>query len=299
MTATVRTLDAHLLARDEAEVGEGPAWDERTQTLVWVDITQGEVRRSTAAGMPFTRVQVGTHVGAALPTDDDRLLLALRGGFGLLAPDGTVEELLEVEPDPAVRFNDAKCDPRGRAFAGTMAYALTPGAARLYRLDTGDGVRATAVLERMTLSNGLAWSADGGTMWVIDSGPRTVTAYAYDLDSGELGSVAARFEPEAPPPAMPDGMCVDDDGALWIAVWGAGEVRRYTPDGTLDTVVRTPVSQVSSCCFGGAAGDTLFITSARYELSPRRLAEEPLAGSLFAVAPGVTGRAAVPWGGSR
>jgi sugar lactone lactonase YvrE len=295
MTATVRTLDADLLIRDEAEVGEGPAWDERSQTLVWVDITGATVRRSTAAGVPLARIAVGRHVGAALPTDDDRLLLAVRGGFALLTADGTVEDLLEVEPDPSVRFNDAKCDPLGRAFAGTMAYDLRPHAGRLYRLDAAEGPRATPVLEPMTLSNGLAWSDDAGTMWVIDSGPRTVTAYAYDVDAAALGEVVARFEPAAPPGALPDGMCIDDDGALWIAVWGTGEVRRYAPDGTLDMIVRVPVSQVSSCCFGGAAGDVLFITSARHELSARQLADEPLAGSLFAVAPGVTGRAAVPW----
>ena len=288
-------LDADLLARDEAEVGEGPAWDERTQTLVWVDITGASVRRSSGVGERLAVLGVGRHVGAALPTRDDRLLLALRGGFALLAPGGTVEDLLEVEPDPAVRFNDAKCDPLGRAFAGTMAYDLTPGAGRLYRLDVDGDVRATPVLEQMTLSNGLAWSPDASTMWVIDSGRGTVTAYAYDADAGEPGRVVVRFEPAAPAGAMPDGMCVDDAGGLWIAVWGAGEVRRYTPDGTLDTTVRVPVSQVSSCCFGGAAGDVLFITSARYELGPRQLAEEPLAGSLFAVSPGVTGRPAVPW----
>jgi sugar lactone lactonase YvrE len=295
VTAAARTLDADLLARHDAEVGEGPAWDESSQTLVWVDITGATVHRSDADGTPLASVAVGCHVGAALPAGDARLLLALRGGFGLLHPDGTVEDLLTVEPDPAVRFNDAKCDPLGRAFAGTMAYDLRPRAGRLYRLDTTGGVRATAVLDDMTLSNGLAWSADARTMWVIDSGPRTVTAYAYDADAGELGRVVTRFEPAAPPGALPDGMCIDDQGALWIAVWGAGEVHRYATDGTLDTVVRLPVSQVSSCCFGGSAGDVLFITSARHELSARRLAQEPLAGSLFAVAPGVTGRPAIPW----
>jgi sugar lactone lactonase YvrE len=291
MTATVRTLQAELLARDDADVGEGPAWDERTQTLVWVDITGATVRRSSPAGAPLANVPVGRHVGAALPTDGDRLLLAVRGGFALLAPDGTVEDLLEVEPDPSVRFNDAKCDPLGRAFAGTMAYDVRPGAGRLYRLDAG-GERVTAVIDRMTLSNGLAWSADARTMWVIDSGPGTVTAYAYDPDACELGGRVARFEPEAPPGAMPDGMCIDDDGALWIAMWATGEVRRYTPHGALDTVVRLPVSQVTSCCFGG---DVLFITSARYQLGAQQLAAEPLSGSLFAVAPGVTGRPATPW----
>jgi sugar lactone lactonase YvrE len=285
-------LTAELLARDDADVGEGPAWDARTQTLVWVDITGASVRRSSASGEPLARIAVASHVGAALPTADDRLLLALRDGFGVLAPDGTVEELLEVEPDPALRFNDAKCDPRGRAFAGTMAYETTPGAARLYRLDVDGAARATVVIDRMTLSNGLAWSADERTMWVIDSVAGTVTAYAYDPDSGELGDVVGGFRPEAPAGAMPDGMCVDDDGALWIAVWGAGEVRRYTPAGALDAVVQLPVSQVTSCCFGG---DALFITSARHELGPDRLASEPLAGSLFAASPGVSGPAAVPW----
>ena len=294
MTAAVRELDCDVLERDTAEVGEGPGWDESTQTLVWVDITGGSVRRTTAAGDRVATWPVGRHVGAALPTDGDELLLAVREGFALLGPDGGMEQLLEVEPDPSVRFNDAKCDPRGRAFAGTMPYEARPGAARLYRLEVGVAPRATPVIERMTLANGIAWSLDARTMWVIDSGPGTVTTYAYDPDTGELGALRGRFRPEAGEGCMPDGMCVDDDGKLWIAMWGAGEVRRYDPGGALEAVVRLPVSQVTSCCFGGPSHDILFVTSATYRLDERQLAREPLAGSVFAVSPGVTGPPATP-----
>lgn len=298
MTRTVRRLACELLERDRAEVGEGPAWDAATESLIWVDITAGTVRRTSASGERLATHAIGRHVGAALPAADGRLLLAVREGFALLDPSGTAEPLLEVEPDPSMRFNDAKCDPHGRAFAGTMPYVAKRGVACLYRLDTRPNLRATPVIEAMALSNGLAWSADGELMWVIDSGPGTVTAYAYDAEDGSLGGVVSSFRPRAGEDSMPDGMCIDDDGGLWIAVWGDGEVRRYTPTGRLDAVVELPVTQVTSCCFGGSGGDTLFITSAAFELTPAQLAEQPLAGSLFAVSPGATGRPATPWAGA-
>lgn len=288
-----RTLTADLLLDAHADVGEGPAWDAAAGTLAWVDITAGLVHRLDLAGGRDVAFDAGGHVGAALPVDGSSLLLARRGDVALLGVDGTVTPLLDVIGDrPDLRFNDAKCDPAGRAFAGTMPYEGRPGAAALYRL--GPGPAATEVLGGVTLANGLGWSPDGATLYFVDSGTNRVDAIGYDPATGELGGRRPLVAvPEAA--GMPDGLCVDDDGGVWVGLWGGGAVHRYAPDGTLDAVVALPVTQVTSCCFAGEDGRTLVITSAAYQLDGGQRAAQPHAGALFALTPGVTGRPATPW----
>jgi sugar lactone lactonase YvrE len=293
-----REITGALLDDTGAELGEGPTWDAGAGCLVWVDILGGQVHLSEADGRPRTDFHVGRHVGAALPAEGGGWLLAVRDGFATLDPDGGLRTVVAVLADrPGMRFNDGRCDPRGRAFAGTMAYdQADPGArdaAALYRLDPGPS--ATPALGGLTLSNGLGWSPDGQTMYHIDSPTRTVRAFAYDLDRATMDAPRVVVEIDGPPGVVPDGMCVDHDGALWVAVWGRGAVHRYTPGGRLDTVVRLPVTQVTSCCFGGRAGDRLYVTSAREGLGPEQLAAQPLAGAVFVADPGATGPAATPW----
>ncbi|WP_433258384.1 SMP-30/gluconolactonase/LRE family protein [Streptosporangium sp. CA-135522] len=276
-------MRARMVEAAGAELGEAPLWDTRHGRLVWVDITAGLVH---LLGGPTYRV--GGHVSAALPAAGGGWLLATREGFSTLAEDGTVTPLLTV-PGDGMRFNDAKCDPDGRAWAGTMAYDQTPGAATLYRLDPGP--IATPVLPGLTISNGLGWSPDGRTMWFVDSLTQRITGYAYA--DGVLGPISAvvAIEPEY---GMPDGLCVDVDGCVWVGLWGGGAVHRYTPGGRLDTVVRVPASQVTSCAFGGS---TLYITTATYQMDAAALEREPLAGGLFTVETSTHGPAATPWKG--
>lgn len=219
--------------------------------------------------------------------------MALRDGFARLAPDGHLAHVLSVLSDrPQLRFNDAKCDPRGRAFAGTLSYDFTPGVAELYRLDAGPV--ANVVLSALTCSNGLDWSPDEGTMYFIDTPTQQVRAFDYDLETAQM--VRPRVVVEiAQKLGAPDGMCVDFDGCLWVAIWGGGVVHRYTPNGRLDTVVRLPTAQVTSCCFGGIQGDRLFVTSAREKMTPEQLSREPLAGVLFVVESNTSGRPPTPW----
>ncbi|MEA2332006.1 MAG: hypothetical protein QOH58_2144 [Thermoleophilaceae bacterium] len=276
-----RSLDAELLADVAADLGEGPAWDAERGVLSWVDILAGRVHVSSASGEVLRTHTHGRAVGAALPAGDGGFLLADADGFETLCEEGDASALLAVIADrPELRFNDGKCDPRGRAWAGTMHNDCAPGAGKLYRLDAGPVV--TPVLSGLTVSNGLGWSPDGGTMWFADSAKRQVSAFDYDIETGGLGALRRVTELQQTA-ASPDGLCVDDDGCIWLALWGGGAVHRYTPGGCLDTVVRVPADHVTSCCFGGRGQSTLFITTARR--------------GLFTAEPGVTGPAAVPWRG--
>lgn len=175
---------------------------------------------------------------------------------------------------------DGKCDPAGRFLAGTMAYDLTPGAAFLYRLDPGLSV--TMLLDAVTISNGLAWTADGTTMYYIDMATQGVDAFDCDASTGRRAG--SRRVVDIPSGAgAPDGMTIDADGCLWVALYGGSTVRRYTPDGRLDATVSFPVTNITCPIFGGPAFDVLYVTSARDSLDDRQLAAQPHAGAVFAV----------------
>jgi sugar lactone lactonase YvrE len=298
----VRRLTAELIDPAGARLGEGPTWDAAANELVWVDILSGLVVRTAEDGTRLAVLDVGVHVGAALPAESGGWLLAVTDGFRFLSVDGTCDPLLSVHPDrPELRFNDAKCDPVGRCLAGTMRYDQRPGDGSLYRLDPGPA--ATVLLARQGLCNGLGWSPGGNTLYFNDTLAGTVFSYPYDLATGSLGQ---RGELARVDPAMgaPDGMCVDSEGHIWVALWGGGAVLRYRPDGSVDSVVELPVPDVTSVAFGGARRDLLYITTAggpgvASATSGRTVASvssaASLAGGLFAVEPGVTGPPATPW----
>lgn len=288
-----RVIDASLLVDARAALGEAPLWDAANGSLVWVDILSGEVHVTSAGGERRASYSIGGAVGAAMPAAEGGWLLADATGFTRLLPDGQATVVLDVLADrPDLRFNDGKCDPAGRAWAGTIESAMTPGTGTLYRLDPGPA--ATPVLDGLTVSNGLGWSPDTRTMWFADSADRFVRGFDYDLSGGRLGTrrLAIELRDTA---GKADGLCVDDEGFVWVGLWGGSAVHRYAPDGRLDTVVEVPASQVTSCAFGGPDASTLFITTARVGLSPEALLHEPHAGALFVAEPGVTGPAATPW----
>ena len=281
---------ADVVVEAAHDLGEGPQWDARTGRLSWVDITAGQVHALESTGAR-RRYDIGQHVGAALPAADGGWLLATRGGFARLSEDGTIDPVLDVVADAGIRFNDAKADPRGRAFGGTMAYDNAPGRGALYRLDPGP--TATVVRGGLTISNGLDWSAAGDVFWFIDSGTQSVRSFDYDIATGAVGDELSRIEVDTAV-GMPDGLCVDAEGGVWVAMWGGSAVHGYGPDGRLTTIVELPVSQPTSCVFGGPDLDVLYITSAAYRLGARA-ESEPLAGSVFSARVGVSGRPATPW----
>jgi sugar lactone lactonase YvrE len=281
--------DIEVVLPVRASVGEGPVWDERTNTLVWVDIMNNAVHVFDPASGEDRAVDVGQPVGAAALREGGGLVLALRDGFAVMNPElDDLRWVARVEDDiPTNRMNDGKCDPAGRFWAGTMAFSVTPGVASLYRLDPD--YRVTRVVADITLSNGMDWAADNQRMYYIDSMSQRVDAFDFDLEHGDLGE--RRTVIDVPKEVgLPDGMTVDAEGGLWVALHGAGVLHRYTSDGRLDRVVPVPARQVTCCAFGGPDFEDLYITSATYGMSEEALNDQPHAGALLRMRPGVRGR---------
>ncbi|MET7453515.1 SMP-30/gluconolactonase/LRE family protein [Streptomyces sp. NPDC005574] len=261
-----------VAVRAEAALGEGPTWDADTGRLVWIDILASRVHTyDPASGRRTVRV-TGQHVGAAKPRAGGGLVLNLRDGVGLLDADGEGFRWLHHEPVPGRRANDAAVAPDGSLWTGTMRYDEAPGGGTLSRV-TGDGT-VEVVLDDVTVSNGTGWSPDGRLMYYVDSPTRRVDVFDF-VDGRPVGRrTLAEIEDGA---GFPDGLTVDADGCVWVALWDGGAVRRYTPAGALDRVIALPVPRVTACAFGGAGLTDLYVTTARAGL----LAPHPLAGSLL------------------
>lgn len=288
--------DIEVIHRADAEVGEGPTWDARTQELHWVDILQGMIYTDRLDGSAPSSVQLDTHVGAVLPAANaGEWLVCARAGF--MRYDRATGEAtplaLPLDARPELRFNDAKVAPGGRAFGDTMPYETDAAPGALYRLDGLN--QATEVVSSLRLGNGLGWSPDARTMYFIDSGAQVVWSADYDEGSGSVGSARSLIEFALPEGSLPDGMCVDDDGCLWVAIMGGGRLERYTPTGVLDRTIELPVKRPTSACFAGPKLDSLIVPSLSYQLSDEQRREDPLAGSLLRIDIGCTGPAATPW----
>jgi sugar lactone lactonase YvrE len=282
LTATL-ALDVH------AELGEGPVWDCRTGRLYFVDILSRRVLSTVRTAQSIETFQLDRMVGAAAPAENGDWVLAVEDAFVRLDPgSGAVRPVAPIDhPLAAMRMNDGKCDPSGRFWAGSMAVDERPHAGRLYRLDP-DG-RVHTMLHDVSISNGLDWSDDDRVMYFIDSPTRSIDAFDFDNATGAIANrrTVVRVDPAH---GFPDGMTVDADGHLWVALWGGGAVHRYAPDGTLDSVVTVPTTFPTSCAFGGADLRDLYITTACVKLSSDQRARQRSAGGVFVVRPGVAGR---------
>jgi sugar lactone lactonase YvrE len=278
-----------VVSRETAYLGEGPRYDAARGEVLWVDILAGVLRRAVleaGALRTLATYELDIPIGAAAPmANGDGWLLVAGTGFHHLAEDGKLTRIAEAEPGRAehVRMNDAVCDPSGRMLAGSMAWDEAPGQGTLFSLDVDRFV--TVVRRATTVSNGLAWSRDGLTMWWADSGLREVRRFAYDPDAGTIDE-GSTYLLNAPGDGIPDGIAIDDEGCLWVGLWGGSAVRRHAPDGRLLEEIRLPVSNVTAPCF---VGSTLLLTTARKGLTPEQLDREPLAGRVFAVDVGVSG----------
>ncbi|MGK5554394.1 SMP-30/gluconolactonase/LRE family protein [Actinomadura kijaniata] len=262
--------DWDIAVPGRALLGEGPVWDPSTGTLLWVDILSSEVHSYGPATGDALLHRTGQHVGAALPRAGGGLVVNLRDGVGLYDADGAFGWLAEF-PEEGCRGNDAAVAPDGALWAGTMRYDEAPGGGRLRRIHP-DGTVET-VLADVTVSNGLGWSPDGRLMYYVDSPTRRVDVF----DEGGRRPFA-----HLPGPGIPDGLTVDADGCVWVAVWEGGRVLRYTPTGALDRVLDLPVARTTACAFGGPDLRDLYVTTAALDAP----AGEPHAGALF-VFPGI------------
>jgi sugar lactone lactonase YvrE len=278
-----------------AVLGEGPVWDGRHGALVWVDLHGRRLRRYHPGDGREEVVATPSMAGAIAPRSAGGYVVALEDGFWTL--DDGFSDLSRRLPLPdlgrRVWMNDARCDPLGRLWAGVVAADIARGAGALFRLDAD--WRLTRVIDGVTLSNGLGWSPDGRRMYHADSRRWRVTAYDFDMASGTPSNPRALIAiPEAE--GSPDGLSVDAEGCIWLAVWDASVLRRYGPGGETLAEIRLPPRRVSSCCFGGADGRDLYITTAQAEI-PAEEAAATEAGALFLARSPVAGMPIAPFAG--
>jgi sugar lactone lactonase YvrE len=280
---TVDSWRAELVLDAHAGLGEGPLWDARTAELLWVDIMAGLVHRFDPASGVDDTLDVGQPVGAVVPRAVGGYALALRDGFAVTDDDG-VRLVAPVDHDrPGLRMNDGACDSAGRFWAGTMHVDELPGAASLYRLEP-DG-RVERMLGDVTVSNGIGWSPDDTVMYYVDTPTQAVDAFDYDAASGAISNrrQIVTIDEGA---GWPDGLVVDAEGCIWVALWEGWAVRRYSPAGELLAVIEVPVARVTKPAFGGPALDDLYITTGAPDEAD---AKQPHAGGIFHVRPGVRG----------
>jgi sugar lactone lactonase YvrE len=294
---TFQSKPAIALRSDHAE---GPCWDQRTGTLLWVDQYAGLINvaefDALLGDLTISRTyEIGVPVGAVVPSaGTPDLMLACGAGFARLHPDGTVKLLAQPESAAVrrMRMNDGKCDPSGAFWAGSMAWDKTGGAGTLYRL--GPDGDLSVVLQQVTISNGLAWSGDGTHMYFIDTPTQRIDRFDVH-PNGRLTNRTTVVTID-PRDGQPDGMTIDAEDCLWVALWNGWSVRRYSPAGELLATVPVDAPLVSSCCFGGAGLGTLFITTSQEDMTAETRERYPSSGRLFCADVDVAGRPADRYG---
>ncbi len=272
-------MRAEQITEPVAYHGEGPVWSERWGGLCWLDMLAGDVLSLTDDG-DFKRRHIADVVAAIRPRTRGGAVIGIQRGFALEDADGTLTRLGELWTDEQVRMNEGGCDPDGRFYCGSMSRDKRSGAGTLYRLDADRSV--SVVLPNVTISNGLEWSPDGSLAYYNDTATYSVSVFDYDAEAGLINRrVFVDLESK-----RPDGLTVDEQGGVWIALSNGSAVRRYTSAGMLDEVIEMPVKKVTACAFGGPNLDQLFITTSREGIEP---GTDPLAGSLFRALAGVRG----------
>ncbi len=290
------TSEAVASTIKQALLGEGLRWDARRDELLVVDIIDGRVYRSRvveSGELSLVREYwVPGTVGAVAPVGGgDGWMMAAGRGFVYLGPDGSLRPLAQIAPFGS-RMNDAACDPQGRFWAGALAEDFSPGAGSLYRLER-DG-RVEVMLEGLTIPNGVDWSPDGTVMYLADSGPREVHAFAFDGEAGTISDdrVLVTVDENV---GVPDGLTVDASGDLWVAIYGGGRVQRYSPDGVLRQVLDVPAEQCTSCAFAGDGLNRLYVTTATEGWSDGQRRADSSAGIVYRFDTPATGRPAAPF----
>ncbi|MGW2404866.1 SMP-30/gluconolactonase/LRE family protein [Streptomyces sp. NPDC001739] len=280
-------MKAEVAVRASATLGEGPTWDPATDRLIWVDILGSRIHTYRPAGGRRTVMATEQHVGAAKPCATGGLVVNLRDGIARYDADGGFSWLVR-DPVPGRRGNDAAIAPDGSLWAGTMRYDEAAGGGTLTRI-TPDG-ETQLIFRSVTVSNGLAWSPDGTRLYYIDSPTRRIDVCRMD---GQLPADRRPLVVIEPDAGYPDGLTVDADGCLWVALWDGGQIRRYTPHGHLDRTLPLPVPRPTACCFGGPSLRDLFITTA----SSGSAHPHPLAGSVLVIPEAGQGVPGVAFGG--
>jgi sugar lactone lactonase YvrE len=287
--------EATVASEDAFRLGESPRWNVRTQRPLWVDVAHGEVLIGDYRSGRVTvrqRLCVDTTVGAVFVSHGDDVVVAGSKSIHVLDSEGRLRARIGVLPaERSRRLNDGCCDPAGRLLVGSLALDGRCGQEELWRLDSHT---LTVIDDDLTLSNGLGWSPGGDVLYTVDSIPGAVWARPYDAASGDVGPRRLQFSVTD---GAPDGLCIDDDGCLWLAVWGTGQVRRYTPDGRVLATITVPAPHVTAAAFIGSDLTTLMITTAYDGLSAQQRAAYPLSGRLFLAEVPTGGPPATAWRG--
>ena len=290
------TIEAVRAVEDVCILGEGPIWDPFRSRVLWVDIRRGMVfsadHRSDGTLEVRERVEFGETVGAVAVSPTGDWLVAGATGLFFRSPDGAITRGPQILPAwSGRRLNDGKSDPWGRFVVGSLSLDGPSTTETLVRVGL-DG-QITVLDDDLTLSNGLAWTASGARMYSIDTLSRTIFVRSYYPNSGAVGPRREFLRVDG----LPDGMCLDAEEHLWVAMWGSGEVHRYSPDGHLVSVITVPAPNVSSVAFVGPLLETLVITTATQDLTAEQLAEHPESGRVFTVEPKVLGLPQTAWRG--
>lgn len=279
-------MSVDVAVREQAELGEGPTWDPAAARLIWVDILGSRVHTYDPVSGRRTVMATEQHVGAAKPQAGGGLVVNLRDGVGRYDTDGAFSWLLH-DPVPGRRGNEAAVAPDGALWAGTMRYDEVLGGGNLIRLAPDGSV--VEMLSEVTVSNGIGWSPDGASMYYIDTPTRRIDVCPADAEPAAHRRPWVTIEPGA---GFPDGLTVDAEGCIWVALWDGAQIRRYTPRGDLDRTVELPVRRPTACAFGGPGLRDLYITTARVGLSH----PHPLSGSLLVLRDAGEGLPSVPFG---
>lgn len=272
---------AELIIDMPSILGEGCIWDYTRQRLLFVDIEQCRVYIFHPETKQLRPIDVGQRVGTVVPAQDGRLLVALEKSVAVLDPATEhLEAVADIETDiPGNRFNDGKCDPAGRLWVGSMVEDMSEPRAALYRIDSDYSVKK--MLAGVTNSNGIVWNLDHTKLYYIDTPTRRVVSFDYDLASGDIENRRSVIEVPASM-GYPDGMAIDTEGQLWVALFEGAAVSRWDPDsGRLIDLYPIPAKNVTSCAFGGAKLDELYVTTARFLMTPEDLKAYPQSGGLF------------------
>lgn len=283
----VQEWHASLYYEMKNDLGEGAIWNHEANEFWHIDIEGRKLFTTNIRSKEQKTFDVGQRIGTVVPNTSGQAVVALQDGiynYDLIS--GTHELITSPEDTiPNIRFNDGKCDARGRLWVGSMGLEQKAYRASLYSIENG---MPRQQLDSITISNGIVWSKDNRTMYYIDTPDENVKAFDYDLETGNISN--GRVVIEIGGIGYPDGMAIDSEDMLWIALWNGNMVGRWNPNtGQLIGKVNVPAHNITSCAFVGEQLDSLIITSARVDMSDEELAEYPLAGSLFVVVPGVSG----------
>ncbi|MDX1284444.1 MAG: SMP-30/gluconolactonase/LRE family protein [Draconibacterium sp.] len=278
-----------LVLDTKSELGEGALWDYKNGELMWVDIKGKILNFYNPETGNNKEMLTGQMIGTVVPTESGNALVALENGiYSFDISTGSKKLLDNPEVDlPSNRFNDGKCDPSGRFWAGTMSTKGEKNAGTLYRFDSDSSIHK--MVENVSISNGIVWSLDKSKMYYIDTPTQKIMAYDYNNETGEIGNpkVAVDGPKEM---GSPDGMTIDEKGNVWVALWGGAHVANWNPKtGELIQTIDVPAKNVTSCAFGDDDLGTLYVTTARTGTSDDELKEFPLSGGVFKIRPGIKG----------